>query len=137
MNRMTKKHWLGTILTVLCLVVISVLAVAEFRHSNAAPVDLTGVWTCNDRGTYFIRQIGNDVWWFGRGSDWANVYRGKMTVGGTLGTTVFVIGEWADVPTPGITASANGQLDLIVRSASRFERAGVTGGFGGSVCTRQ
>jgi hypothetical protein len=31
-----------------------------------AQEDLTGVWSCDDSGTYFIRQVGNTVWWFGQ-----------------------------------------------------------------------
>ena len=136
MNSITKKHWLGTVVTVLCLVVISLLAVAEFRHSSAATVDLSGAWRCNDNGNYYIKQVGNDVWWLGRGADFANVYRGKMTVRGALGSSVFVIGEWADVPAPGTLTRANGQLDLKVISATQFTIVGQTGGFGGTSCNR-
>lgn len=37
-----------------------------FNPLNAfAQEDLTGVWSCDDGGTYFIRQVGNIVWWYG------------------------------------------------------------------------
>lgn len=56
---------------------------------------LTGRWFCDDEGTYFLRQLGATVWWFGRsksdGEFWTNVFRGTLN-GNVLD------GEWADVP---------------------------------------
>jgi hypothetical protein len=66
-----------------------------------SPIDLTGTWNGNDEGVYYLRQIGDQVWWLGmsglgrpfadRGSDWTNVYRGTLK-----GDTV--TGTYADVP---------------------------------------
>jgi hypothetical protein len=28
-------------------------------------INLTGTWKANDGGTYYIRNIGKDVWWLG------------------------------------------------------------------------
>ena len=44
-------------------------------------VNLTGAWHCDDIGTYYIREVGNTVWWLGlscdQGRQFANVYRGN------------------------------------------------------------
>lgn len=64
--------------------------------------ELTGAWQGNDRGVYYIRQVGDCVWWFGTEVDeiepgatgqpgFANVASGRM-----VGTQVDL--EWADVP---------------------------------------
>lgn len=34
-------------------------------NNNTARANLTGAWGSNDGGTYYIRQIGNDIWWAG------------------------------------------------------------------------
>ncbi|HVS40574.1 MAG TPA: hypothetical protein VMS17_33770 [Gemmataceae bacterium] len=46
----------------------ALLALASFgRTATAADdVNLTGKWTCSDGGTYFIRQVGRDVYWLGQ-----------------------------------------------------------------------
>ncbi|MBI2782452.1 MAG: hypothetical protein HYX55_11780 [Chloroflexi bacterium] len=64
-------------------------------------IDLTGTWTVDDDGVYYLRQLGDQVWWLGmsglgrplvdRGSDWTNVYRGTLS-----GDTI--TGTYADVP---------------------------------------
>jgi len=46
---------------------------------------LTGVWSGDDAGTYYVRQIGNTVWWLGvsvdEGRTFANVFRGTLQNG--------------------------------------------------------
>jgi hypothetical protein len=64
-------------------------------------IDLTGTWAGDDQGVYYLRQLGDQVWWLGmsgiggplvaRGTDWTNVYHGTLA-GGT------VTGTYADVP---------------------------------------
>lgn len=60
---------------------------------------LTGIWTADDLGTYYVRQIGNIVWWLGmshdQGATFTNVFSGVVTSNGT-GTSVQ--GTWVDVP---------------------------------------
>lgn len=94
--------------------------------------DFNGVWRSDDGGTYYVRQIGNDIWWVGMSADdgrtWTNVFKG-VRIGDT------VIGQWADVPRGGI--SSGGVLNLSVPqgwngSVPEFSRGYVTGGFGGS-----
>ncbi len=44
--------------------------------------NLTGAWAANDGGTYYVRQIGNTVWWLGLSADegqtFANVFQGTL-----------------------------------------------------------
>jgi hypothetical protein len=75
--------------------------------------NLTGVWRCNDGGLYFIRQVGNQVWWYGESGDggvgWSNVFQGYVT-----GNKI--IGKWADVPKG--TARNYGEMTLSISSNS-------------------
>lgn len=104
--------------------------------------ELTGVWSGNDRGVYYIRQIGDCVWWFGtevrdielgqtgqRG--FANVASGRVD-----GTEVEV--EFADIPLGDILNGGgltfvydegNGTLTLT-------DQRGRGQTFGGSLLTR-
>lgn len=92
--------------------------------------NLTGVWRCNDGGLYFIRQVGNQVWWYGESGDggvgWSNVFQGYVT-----GNKI--IGKWADVPKG--TARNYGEMTL---SFSGNSLRKISGGqnFTGSVWTR-
>jgi hypothetical protein len=95
-----------------------------------APRDMNGVWRANDGGTYYVRQVGNDVWWVGMSADggktWTNVFKGVRN-----GATV--TGTWADVP-HGKTRSS-GILNLHVDGTTGvlgWSRRDVSGGFGGS-----
>src|SRR5438045_4748532 len=65
--------------------------------------DLTGIWKCSDGGTYYIRQVGNEVWWYGKGGNFGNVFHGQFNVWKDEPITGFQ-GHWADVP----TGSTNG-----------------------------
>jgi hypothetical protein len=68
---------------------------------DAAKIDLTGAWSADDDGIYYLRQVGSIVWWNGMsgrsgtperlGREWNNVARGEIK-----GVSVLV--DWADVP---------------------------------------
>jgi hypothetical protein len=94
-------------------------------------IDLTGAWNTDGGGKYYIRQLGNNVWWYGEGAPtnpyWSNVAHGVL-VGNELRL------EWADVP-KGSTMNS-GNLVIKVESNSRLVAISKTGGFGGSVWTR-
>ena len=63
---------------------------------------LTGAWAVNDGGVYYIRQVGDCVWWFG--TDVAGIDPGKtaqpgfsnVAAGRVDGTEIEL--EWADLP---------------------------------------
>ena len=74
-----------------------------------APRDLNGIWQANDGGTYYIRQIGDNVWWLGMSADdgrhFTNVYKGVLN-----GNSVR--GSYADVPRGGVRSG--GSLNLAI-----------------------
>jgi hypothetical protein len=98
-----------------------------FRQLGAL---LTGVWSANDAGTYYVHQIGNTVWWLGlsadEGKSFANVFRGTLQNGQ-------VSGNWADIPL-GQTANS-GPLTLSGNQgqvSTTWTRVGDAGAFSGS-----
>jgi hypothetical protein len=79
-------------------------------------VDLTGPWSGDDGGIYYLRQVGSVVWWNGMsgqaespsglGRDWNNVGRGVIKA-------LKIDVEWADVPRGGILG--DGTLSLTIK----------------------
>jgi hypothetical protein len=104
--------------------------------------ELTGAWAGNDTGTYYIRQVGGCVWWFGtevrdieagatdqRG--FANVASGRI-----VGTQIDL--EWVDVPL-GSTVNGGGLTFVYDEASDTLTLAEQRGGaqsFGGTVLTR-
>ncbi|MBI2372102.1 MAG: hypothetical protein HYV08_18040 [Deltaproteobacteria bacterium] len=88
--------------------------------------DLTGLWTGNDGGTYYLRQVGDRIFWLGESGDggrtWTNVATGKLSGGR-------IILDWGDVPKGAIR---NSGLLVIRVEGDRLVRVEGTGGFGGS-----
>jgi hypothetical protein len=111
---------------------------ASARADNASLIaqsprsidDLTGRWTCDDGGTYFLRKIGNVLWWYGESTDagtsWSNVFRG-IVQGNQIN------GQWADVPKG--KASSGGEMSLVLEQAFTLKAISKTGGFGGGTWT--
>jgi hypothetical protein len=83
------------------------------KRFDPKQIDLTGAWSGDDDGIYYLRQVGSVVWWNGMsgradnpwnlGRDWNNVGRGEIK---ELNIAV----EWADVPRGEILG--NGTLSL-------------------------
>jgi hypothetical protein len=75
--------------------------------SLAQEMDLTGVWHTQTGATFYMRQIGSEIWWYGTQSPnqprWSNVASGRLD-----GNVVRV--RWVDVP-QGTTRNA-GNLAL-------------------------
>jgi hypothetical protein len=97
-----------------------------------ALADLSGEWTCDDGGRYYLRQVGNTLYWYGERSAtnpaWSNVYYARVQ--GDV-----VRGNWADVPKGG--ANSRGELRLQISEGDNVLVAThKTGGFGGSRWTR-
>lgn len=93
----------------------------------SAPKDMNGTWRGNDGGIYYVRQVGNNVWWLGvsakdDGKSFSNVFRGSIKDGILLGT-------WADVRG---TAKGAGSLEMKisgVNAVTGWTRLNQTGGF--------
>lgn len=95
--------------------------------------DLTGRWSCNDGGTYYLRQTGEQVHWYGEAANvrpaWSNIFSGRVHEG-------HIKGRWTDVP-KGRTA-ASGDLELVIEKNGHTLRAiHKTEGFKGSRWTRR
>ncbi len=110
---------------------IVVLALVFMIVFAAQAVDLTGVWQCSDGGTYYIRQLGLTVWWYGEASakapDWSNVAHGKIK-----GNIIEL--EWSDVAKG--AADSKGALTHKIASENRLALVKETGGFLGSEWSR-
>jgi hypothetical protein len=108
------------------------LLMAGIGSLQAQNFDLTGVWTGNDGGTYYLRQINNVVWWFGEDDaenpSWSNIAHGRLN-----GKTINL--EWTDVPKGSITQ--NGTLVIKVVDNNKLILQTEVGGFGGSEWTRK
>lgn len=106
---------------------------------DGQPIDLSGAWSGNDGGVYYIKQIGTCIWWSGLsnfegqfpGQEWIMTYRGTMNDDGVIN------GDFVDVKStnPGsgtITLEAridqvNGQgVIQLYRTASTGHEIGVT-----------
>ena len=95
------------------------------------PLTLTGTWRCNDGGTYYIRQIGSVLWWYGRSPDggrtWSNVFHGRIDRNR-------IKGQWADVPRG--HALSSGEMTLQIVDTNKLSARYKSGGFGGNEWTR-
>lgn len=112
------------------------------RSDPADEGELTGAWAGNDTGTYYIRQVGDCVWWFG--SDVSGIEPGttghsgfaNMASGRIVGDQLDL--EWADVPL-GDTVNGGGLTFMYDRERGVLtlveQRAGGVP-FGGTVLTR-
>jgi hypothetical protein len=95
--------------------------------------NLTGSWIGSDNGMYYIRQVGNDVWWVGfssesqfgssdihRGLQFTSVFHGTLN-GGTL------TGNFVDVPKGQMSTS--GPLTLSWNQINELESIAVPGAY--------
>ena len=124
------------------MAVTDLSAIGCARDDPADEGELTGAWAGNDTGTYYIRHVGDCVWWFGtevrdielgptsqRG--FANVASGRI-----VGNQVDL--EWVDVPL-GDTVNGGGLTFIYDEERGELTLADQRGGrqpFGGTVLTR-
>ena len=95
----------------------------------SATPNVTGEWHSNDRGIYYMRRVGNKVWWLGEARDhsWTNVFQGTTDM-------KTITGDWADVKggrnSGTLTLKVNGEIG---KGILGFQRIASTGdGFAGS-----
>lgn len=106
-----------------------VYSVEVLRNPLVRPRALTGMWAATDVGTYYLRELGDTLWWLGlsrdQGRSFANVFRGTIK-----GETIS--GIWADVPL-GVIQN-NGELTITTDgngpASIRLTRSFASGGFG-------
>jgi hypothetical protein len=101
--------------------------VQDFRRPRPLAV-LTGVWSADDAGTYYVRQVNDTVWWLGLSTDegrtFANVFRGTLQNGQ-------LTGDWADLPLGQASSSGSIAISAGGPSSTAWNRISETGGFGG------
>ena len=111
----TKKQWNATIVTFI-----------------PDTLNLSGVWKCNDNGTYYIRQIGDSIVWYGEQNksvpEFSNIAFGKIEDNK-------IILQWYDVPKG--TIQGFGKITLEINSINKLSRYSATGEFGGSEWERK
>jgi hypothetical protein len=88
--------------------VYAIDVIQDFGHNRSPYATLTGVWGGNNvDATYYVRQLGDIVWWLGLSSDdgindgftFATVFRGRIQPDTALCQRCNkVVGDWADVP---------------------------------------
>ena len=98
-------------------------------HLPRPTATYTGVWAGSDIGTYYVRQLGDTIWWLGlsqdQGRSFANVFKGNLQ--GSV-----ITGEWADVPV-GTNLLNAGTLAVVGDggpASIRLNRNSETGNFG-------
>ena len=91
-------------------VIMFVLALpAEGNALCQSRTELNDIWEADDKGKYWVRQVGNNVWWMGESADagktWTNVFKGVRN--GNI-----IEGEWVDV----VKKAGRGTLRLQITS---------------------
>lgn len=115
------------------IMITTALAVCfGFGLSAVYAADLTGAWTSDSGGTYYIRQLQAEIWWYGEAQPndpaWSNVAYGNIS-GNKLKL------KWSDVPKGQI--ANNGILELELKPNGKLLATKKTGDFGDSEWTRQ
>ena len=111
---------------------VGILVISLGIGVSAFATDLTGAWESDSGGFYYLRQLQNEVWWYGEASatepGWSHVAHG------TLKGNVLKL-KWADVPKGSIMGS--GILTLKLTADGKLVAKEKTGGFGDSEWTRK
>jgi hypothetical protein len=94
--------------------------------------DLTGIWNCDDRALYYVRQLGSRIFWIGERSPqnprFCNVAYGSVS---PFEVTI----EFADVP-KGVNREWGTMVLQITDNGTRMTATKKTGNFGGSTWIR-
>ncbi|MDY8136247.1 hypothetical protein [Aquimarina sp. 2201CG5-10] len=91
--------------------------------------NLTGFYNGSDKGLYYIKQIGNDIFWFGEDPSgiWANTFKGTLD-GNTLSGTFYDVPKGRNVAYGALTFSISSDGNVIKKTFGP--------GFGGNVLTK-
>jgi hypothetical protein len=125
-----KKHQFIIIAAIVLL--FAGVTISNIQNAVAQSPPLTGKWRgTNDGSIYYIRQVGNKIFWIGfSGKDdgkwWSNVFTGTVQPGSKT-----IVGNWADVPR-GTAPLGVGTLTLAIENSFRFHKFSTTGSFFGT-----
>ncbi len=112
-------------------VALLLLIFARPASTQVKGIRLTGTWTAGNMGTFFIRQIGDEVWWFGEDDPiqptWSNVGHGTVT-------DYTLTMDWIDVPKG--TSRSRGTVVMKIAYPERLELVSQKGGFACKVMTK-
>jgi hypothetical protein len=98
----------------------------------AQAFDLNGVWRSNDGGIYYVRQTGNQLWWYGEsgsGGIYSNVFQGTII-------NDSVTGQWVDVPKGANRGSGSMSLRIVSNNSFVQTTSPALSGFGPVQWTR-
>jgi len=98
------------------------------EQGSAPNINLTGDWSCSLGGDYYIRQIGNNIVWYGEAAA-ISPYYSNVAHGSIDGNIITLV--WTDVPKG--TNSGSGSLTLEVSSDEEIKIIDQTGGWGGNL----
>ena len=87
---------------------------------------ITGLWNGNDGGIYYMRQLGNNVIWYGEKINGSVVDFSNIAIGTRSGNTISLV--WADVPKGRNVEHGSLNLQLMGNRISKTSG----NGFGGS-----
>lgn len=97
------------------------------QFGSSIQSDLTGRWTCNDGGKYYIRQIGNSVAWFGESSNTNGRPNFANVAVGTRNQNSLTL-QWVDLPKCGLNGMGTLQLSVSnINTISKISGSGFTG----------
>jgi hypothetical protein len=104
-----------TMRAILYVLSLFAVSVAGIDAGLAQAIDLTGVWHTGSGATFFVRQVGFEIWWYGTQAPtqprWSNVASGRLD-----GNVVRV--QWVDVPQG--TSRNSGILALRILDANHL-----------------
>ena len=96
----------------------------------AGAIDLTGYWKSDSGAIYFVRQVGDKVWWSMDGLPGVrNAFLGS--IGGDTLT-----GTWADLPGGTAIETGTGTLVLKIESNDKLTKVSATSYYGDSTLVR-
>jgi len=105
-------------------VIALLVSFARPASTQVNGIRLTGTWTAGNLGVFFIRQIGDEVWWLGEDDPlqptWCNVGYGKVV-------DRTITADWIDIPKG--SSRSKGTVVLKITYPNRLEVESQTGGF--------
>jgi len=69
--------------TICCNLLCQLWQLPALSERHSTMTDLTGIFSCDDGGTYWVRQVENKVYWFGRNGPptFSNIFIGTIYIG--------------------------------------------------------